>query len=154
MSNEILTAADVGSLEVEGDTLVVKGMKVGKKAPKLRKDGTARKERTVVEDAVFVPAYVNAQRAGKSVTQLANVLGMAVGSVIQRIQTINESLMKLGRKPLPKLARQTGERKDRSALAALVEATIGKGTLESLPVDAPISGEAPEMSETEANADA
>ena len=48
-------------------TIVVPGMKVGKSAPKLRKDGKPRKERTVVEDAVFVPAYIEAQKAGKSV---------------------------------------------------------------------------------------
>lgn len=135
------------------NTIVVPGMKVGKSAPKMRKDGTPRKERTVVEDEKFLTAYFGAVKSGKSVSVLANDLGMAVGSVIQRIESTNTNLLAAGAKPLPKLARKTGPRKDRSALAALV-AQIGKGTLESLPVDAPISGEAPEMTEAEANSEA
>lgn len=135
------------------NTIVVPGMKVGKSAPKMRKDGKPRKERTVVEDEKFLAAYFAAVKAGHPVSKLAETLGMAVGSVIQRIESTNENLLAVGAKPLPKLARKTGPRKDRSALAALV-AQIGKGTLESLPVDAPISGEAPEMTDSEANADA
>lgn len=136
-------------------TIVVPGMKVGKAAPKLRKDGSARKERTVVSDKEFLVAYKGAVANGQPVSKLAATLSMAKGSVIQRINSINEFLLKNGRKPLTKLVRETGPRKNVSALASLVdELEIGNGELESLPVDAPISGEAPAMSETEANSDA
>lgn len=143
----------------ESETLVVPGMFVKKnkpkanKTPKLKKDGTPRKPRHVVSDEVFLDAFNSVVQSGGSLGDIAQKTGLEYGSVIQRINSINEVLESAGQPLLPDLARKTGPRKNVSNLLALVAAKIGKGTKESLDVSAPISGEAPEMSEAEKNSE-
>lgn len=105
---------------------VTNGVVTENSVVKMRKDGTPRKERRVVSDSQFLNAYKLALANGQPVSKLANILDMAAGSVIQRINSINEYLLSVGRKPLPKLPRASGPRKNRVALADLVESTIGE----------------------------
>jgi len=159
MSNENTSVAGtevVSGREVEGQ-IRIPTVGNAKSAPKLKKDGTPRKARVVTDDATFLAAYKETQESGGTITTLANKIGAEYGSVIQRIKSINEDLLEAGLPELPELVRASGPRKDVKKLLALVGATfapVGKGTLESLPVTAPISGEAPQMTEAEAQSDA
>lgn len=121
------------------------------KVPKLKKDGTPRKARKVTDDDTFLAAYQNAAENGGSIQSVADALGLEYGSVIQRRESINETLTAAGLPLLPDLSRASGPRKDTNKLLELVKARfpIGKGTLESLPVNAPIVQGPPAVTEDE-----
>jgi hypothetical protein len=140
-------AAPVSGNEVEG-AIRIPGSAGGKKPVKLRKDGKPRKARVVTDSGKFLAAYKEVLEAGGSIQDLADKIGAEYGSVIQRRESINQELAEAGLPALPDLVRKSGPRKDKKALLALVAATfapVGKGTLESLPVDAPIVKGPPAM---------
>jgi hypothetical protein len=146
----------VSGREVDG-AIRIPTVGKAKSAPKLKKDGTPRKARVVTGDAEFLASYKETQESGGTISMLADKIGAEYGSVIQRIKSINEQLLDAGLPELPELTRASGPRKDKASLLALVAATfapIGKGELQSLDVNAPISGVAPQMTEAEAQSDA
>jgi hypothetical protein len=156
IENGSVAGAVVSGREVDG-TIRIPTVGKSKPAPKLKKDGTARKARVVTDDGVWLDAYKETLESGGSIQDLADKIGAEYGSVIQRRETINAQLLEAGLPELPELVRKSGPRKDKASLLSLVAAKfapIGKGVLQSLPVDAPISGVAPQMSEAEAQSDA
>jgi hypothetical protein len=149
------TVATVSGNEVDG-AIRLPGAVGNKKAPKLRKDGQPRKARKVTADEDFLKAYGEVLASGGTIQNLADKIGAEYGSVIQRIGSINEQLLEAKLPELPELKRASGPRKDKKKLLGLVGAMfpIGKGTLESLPVDAPIQQGPPAVTdEVEADAE-
>lgn len=151
MSNENTSVASevVSGREVDG---AIRIQTVGKPAKpvKLRKDGQPRKARKVTSDKEFFAAWKNAVENGGTIQSVADAIGAEYGSVIQRRESINELLVAAGRPMLPDLSRASGPRKNPNSLLSLFDeafAPIGKGELESLPVDAPIQQGPPAMKE-------
>lgn len=143
----------VSGREVNGEIRIPTVGKA-KSAPKLKKDGTPRKARVVTDDDTFLDAYKETQESGGTIANLATKIGAEYGSVIQRIKSVNEQLLEAGLPELPELTRASGPRKDKASLLALVAAKfakVGKGTLESLPVNAPIVQGPPAMTEDAAD---
>ena len=84
-------------------------------------------KRTVVATETFVKAVVSASQSGKTVEDVANELGLKLGSVQTRISNFNKGAREAKARELPKLKRRPGggggRKLDFAALSALIPET-------------------------------